>query len=439
VDVVFYATSDLAGSAGYSSSTMVKVGPDVTSWANGVSYMCHPGVGDIVATLNTGLAGVMADGSYNTLCAKSDYSAISCLSSSLTFSGNKLAANADIIIGMEADFGDYNNINAASTLVGMDVELTAMVCDKANVKCAVMTAPWQSMIPAAYPTLGWSDNQKTYPGIGFNREWFDCSSGSRNTIPRQQSLTFSNPYTDPTADLAEFFTLKGNTMADDASDVIVGVQAGYAATAYLVANYRQAKEVKFFTTAATMFAALTDGTVNVIFYATNDVAGAAGYDAGTMEKVGPPGNYWSNGVSFMCNPRSTGSRNMLNTGLMMTLGSPAWATVADTYSSIPALKTAMLLFQDPEDSVGLKYYETPLSTGTEGEAGSGVLQPTEDQIPEGGSGGLVKDPAVTTAAPTDATTPAAEGGTANNAKSVSIFLGLSIGLPLAFQVFAHMK
>jgi hypothetical protein len=168
---------------------MSQVGPTVAKWNEGVSFMCHPSLGDIVAKLNTGLEGVMTDGSYTALCGKAECTGIQCLNTHAPFTGNKLTERADLVVGMEADYGSYNNISAASELVGLDADLTNLACAAANLKCAIVTAPWQSMMAKQFASLGWDANSKMYPGIGLLGNWFHCSSGPRNLISRQQSLS----------------------------------------------------------------------------------------------------------------------------------------------------------------------------------------------------------------------------------------------------------
>jgi len=339
VDVVFSSQSDLTGSDGYDASTMPKVGPTLSKWNEGVSFMCHPSLGDIITKLNTGLKAVMTDGSYTALCNKAAYSDIQCLSAHTSFTGNKLTERADIIIGMEADYGSYNNINEATQLVGFDVELTKLVCAQAGIKCAIMTAPWQSVIAKNYVDLGWDANPKTYPGKGILSNWFHCSSGSRNLIARQQSLSFSDPYTDATTDPAVFVSYALKTMADDASDVTVGLQSGYATTPVFLTNYAKAKGVTYFSSAAEMFAALKAGTVDVLFFAQSDLAGSDGYDTSTMFQVGPTLSKWNEGVSFMCHPSLGDVVTKLNTGLKAVMTDGSYTTLCSkaAYTDIQCL------------------------------------------------------------------------------------------------------
>ena len=80
-------------------------------------------------------------------------------------------------------------------------DLVHMVCAAANISCAVMSAPWQSAFPLAYPEFGFDAGKclspgcgRGYPGTGFQARWFDCVAGSEFSVLWSQSLTFSRPY-----------------------------------------------------------------------------------------------------------------------------------------------------------------------------------------------------------------------------------------------------
>ena len=66
-------------------------------------------------------------------------------------------------------------------------------------------------------------------GEGILARWFDCAVGVQNTILRRQSLAFSLPYAEAEDEL-QFLTRKGVKMAEDASNVIVGVVTMSAAS-----------------------------------------------------------------------------------------------------------------------------------------------------------------------------------------------------------------
>ena len=162
IHAVLTGTSDAAdkiAAGGYEF-----IGDIIDDWANGVSFACHESAGDTVEKLNAAITAYKADAGYTALCAK--YDSVPCdTAGTATYAGNALAADADIVIGMEADWGVYNNIDAASALVGFDVELTKGACELAGLKCAIVTVPWQSIIAKNYNDLGWDSNPKTCPGL----------------------------------------------------------------------------------------------------------------------------------------------------------------------------------------------------------------------------------------------------------------------------------
>jgi len=228
--------------------------------------------------------------------------------------------DADIVIAMEAAFSPYNYIDEkTSKLVGFDVELTQAVCAAANVNCAIVTAPWQSMWAASFPDLGFEDgNPNNYPGIGFHSSWFDCSSGTRNTVERAETLSFTHPYTNPEDDRAGFFGKSSVKMSADASDVKIGLQNAYAVSAFFMGNNGEGKkfnapdsQLSFYTDEKALFKALADGEVQVIFVGESL--------AETLDqKYSRKGDWvlgWSNGVSFACHPSKASVIQKLNMGL----------------------------------------------------------------------------------------------------------------------------
>merc|ERR1719482_474363 len=236
IDAAYVGSSDFADKTASLGATYVMK-HDAAGWSNGVAYGCSPEYGDVVAALNTGLVAFKATAAYTTLCAK--YPAIDCDTTGATFSNTQgapyakhPATRADIVIGTEADWGVYNKIEDG-VLKGFDIELTEAVCAAAGKRCAIVTVPWKSVWPSSYPEFNWDSNSKTYPGHGHNNDWFHCTSGTRNIIARQQSVAFTNPYTDPSKDKAGFVTTDTSFPADAASKE-VGVQAAQATTTYFL-------------------------------------------------------------------------------------------------------------------------------------------------------------------------------------------------------------
>jgi len=353
IDAIFYGKSDMT------LTGVAQLGSDVSGWANGVSYMCNPSRLDVVSKLNQGLTNVINSGSYTTLCNKMDYkNAIPCLSTPLSFSNsqpNNQNRKADIIIAMEADFPPYASVSASSQLVGFDVEFTKKVCTAAALKCAIITAPWQSAIAKSYADLGWSSNSKTYPGLGLQNMWYHCISGSRNTIARQQSLAFTNPYTDPANDKAIYIALKSFAGSVDAtaSSVKVGLQSSYAVSSYFENRIRSRQSsittssnaITYYDSAADLFKALADGVIHVVFYGKPEYQTQTNYNSNTMMEVsGTEISAWSQGISYMCNPSRPDLVSKLNQGIKSVIGANAqgsdYRSICTTFSGVPCFTSA---------------------------------------------------------------------------------------------------
>jgi len=210
VDAAYVGETDAA--TWLKANSDYKVYHAAAGWSGGVAFGCSPRYGDIVQLLNDGLTKFKAKQAFADICAK--YPSIACDTAGANiFSNRKIDAAsptathpdgaADIVIGTEGDWGEYNFIKDG-VLGGFDIELVEGVCAEINKKCAIVTVPWQSVWPKKYTPFGWDDNSKTYPGEGHNHDWFHCSVGTRNMIARQQSVAFTHGYTNKSKDTAGF-------------------------------------------------------------------------------------------------------------------------------------------------------------------------------------------------------------------------------------------
>jgi len=130
VNVAFY---DQSSAASYMTGREF-IGPKVDDYANGVSFMCHPGKGDVVEILNLGLAAAVQDASFTDLCNKAAYAQIPCISANMPWTENKLDVRADIVIMTEADYAPFSSYADDTGLIGFDVELVSLICAAAEVK-----------------------------------------------------------------------------------------------------------------------------------------------------------------------------------------------------------------------------------------------------------------------------------------------------------------
>jgi ABC-type amino acid transport substrate-binding protein len=212
--------------------------------------------------------------------------------------------NADIVIGTEADFGPFNYIKDG-VLGGFDIELTQAVCAAVNKTCAIVTVPWQSVWPkehAKHNIDAEMQAKKTYPGVAYLSRWFHCSVGTRNMIARQQSVAFTDPYTDKSKDLAGFVTADPAFPANAAGKK-AGILSAQGTTIYYYSQAGTkftADSVEEFDDKAAMYEALKAGIVDAVYGGEVDneefLASNSGYSF-LHEEGG-----WTSGFAFACHP-----------------------------------------------------------------------------------------------------------------------------------------
>ena len=173
--------------------------------------------------------------------------------------------HADYIIATEGDYTEHNYVRNG-VLGGFDIELTRALCAHMGKACAIVTVPWAAVFPRDYVQFGWSSNGKVYPGLGFQNRWFHCSVGTRNIITRQQSVAFTDPYTDRSVDKAGFI-VAAEAAADfpaDAAGRSVALIAGFSTSTYFLSRAGLAflpRRVVQYTVQTEMWAALTSRKV----------------------------------------------------------------------------------------------------------------------------------------------------------------------------------
>ena len=351
VDAVYTASSEAtlfleAGSHGANFSERF-FGP---AGSEGVGYMCRPEFGDVVQALNQGLRKFKQTAEYKALCDR--YQTIYCDTRRSKWSNAKIGENlqvadhpttrADIVIGTEADWGEYNYIDNG-VLGGFDIELTKAVCKHAGKVCAIVTVPWQSVWAAKYAELGWpKGNPKIYPGIGTNNAWFHCTSGTRNTVGRQQSTAFTDPYTDKTRDHAGFVVRKDAVIGARAAGKRVAILEGQAYTDFFRANSGASSTKKFNPSELKVegymrdvWALLEAGKVDAVYTASSEATlflEAGSHGANFSERFfGPAG---SEGVGYMCRPEFGDVVQALNQGLRKFKQTAEYKALCDRYATI---------------------------------------------------------------------------------------------------------
>jgi len=165
--------------------------------------------------------------------------------------------------------------------------------------------PWQSVWPRNFTQFNEKNNARAYPGQGSNLKWFHCTSGTRNTIARQQSTAFTNPYSDPAKDTTGFVVPDANkgTFPTNGKGKKVGVLSAQAFTEPFLARAAATwgiSKVEKRDTAAAVWALLKAKTVDAVFTGFPEqkvwTAANPGY-----AYVQPSGEIVS-GVAFGCRP-----------------------------------------------------------------------------------------------------------------------------------------
>ena len=105
------------------------------------------------------------------------------------------------MLGVDGDHLDRSYIRNG-VLGGFDIELANAVCARSGRTCAVLPVPWLSVWPSSQARFGWQGNPKHYPGEGFHDRWVHCVMSMWNIVPWQQSVAFTDPYSDKTRDFA---------------------------------------------------------------------------------------------------------------------------------------------------------------------------------------------------------------------------------------------
>ena len=248
--------------------------------------------------------------------------------------------DADIVIGTEADFGDHNYIKNG-ILGGFDIELTKAVCKHAGKTCAIVTVPWESVWPRFYPEFGWPDNTKGYPGLGINNAWFDCTCGTRNTILRQQSTAFTDPYTDKTLEDAGFVTRKEAPIGPAAAGKKVGLLAANPATTFFRAHLGAAEQFNPSKLVEKnhprdLWELLEEGKVDAVYISSAEAdafLGTRSRNADELEKL-HFGSIGRGGVSYMCRSQVGGMMEELNHGLREFMKTVEYRLLCDQYPQI---------------------------------------------------------------------------------------------------------
>ena len=314
-------------------------------WSNGIAFGCHPEYGDIVAALNAGLLALKASPEYARLCAR--YPDVPCDASNATFANVKTAdhpeiadhpdARADIVIGTAADHAPHGHLDGG-VLGGFDVALTKAVCARSGRRCALVTVPWSAVWPAHYRRYGWPHNPRLYPGEGHQRRWFHCAVGTHNTVARQQSVAFTDPYTDKSAARAAFVVPDAAAAAFPATAAgrTVALVEGWGSTTH----FQRQRDLSRVTPAdvvqyrgeADLWEALVTGAVEAAYVPEETgrlwLSRVQGYQ---MVHVAAG---WTEGMSYGCHPEYGDLVAALNEGLAAFKSTPEYARLCARYPGV---------------------------------------------------------------------------------------------------------
>ena len=123
--------------------------------------MCRPGIQGTIDKLNAGLRTIIEDDSLAELCSRAEYFSIPCVTSVRPHTP-LWPTNAEVTLMVEADFPPYSDYSVVQGLHGFDVELARLVCEAADISCALLSAPWKSAWPGdGYPGEGAGERYST--------------------------------------------------------------------------------------------------------------------------------------------------------------------------------------------------------------------------------------------------------------------------------------
>lgn len=219
-------------------------------------------------------------------------------------SGSLYAANNNITIATDATFPPFESINADGKLVGYDVELMYAVCKAASIKCNVISAPWDGMIP----------------GLMSNK--YDALISQLTvTDARRRVMAFSDIYDHP---VFRFVARKGtlnDTTPAGLKGKVIAVQTGTPMDAYIT-KYYSGSTIKRYDGGSAPYLDLTAGRADIfITYEAQIIHSFLKKEEGKeYELVGPrltgkDAPEFGQGVAIAINRKNTALLEKINQGL----------------------------------------------------------------------------------------------------------------------------
>ena len=203
----------------------------------------------------------------------------------------------------------------------------------------MVLVPWQSVWAARFPGLGVDTNSRAYPGVGHHDRWFHCSSGTLNIPVRQQSVAFTHPYTDPSAEVVGFVMAAAKVPAfpQTAQGRRIGLVDATGPTMHFTSQIGRtftpaAGDVRAYGTHAEAWTALLQGTVDAVFM--DGKTATRWLQDNTAYGLVPAEGNWTAGVAYGCHPEYGHLLSALNTGLVRFKASPEYRALCAEYPTI---------------------------------------------------------------------------------------------------------
>jgi ABC-type amino acid transport/signal transduction systems, periplasmic component/domain len=221
-----------------------------------------------------------------------------------SLSAQQAAAQNTLTIATDATFPPFESIDSSGKVVGYDVELMEAVCEAAKLKCNIINAAWEGMIPGLV-----------------SGKYDALISQLTVTEARRKILAFSDVYDRPVfrfvAKEGKDYTftregLKGKTIA---------VQTGTPMDAYVTKTFPDA-DIKRYTSGSAPYLELTSGRaeLHMSYEAQIKHAFLGGPDGKGFALVGPrytgkDAPEFGEGVAIAINKRNTALLKSVNEGL----------------------------------------------------------------------------------------------------------------------------
>jgi lysine-arginine-ornithine-binding protein len=202
----------------------------------------------------------------------------------------------------EATYPPFESVGPSGQLQGFDLDVAKALCEKMQVKCTFVSAPFDSLIPS----------------LKLNK--YDVVFGAMDITPeRSKQVDFTNPYYVNTAIFVAPKTAHFDTTPAGLKGKTIGVQQGTTLGSYLQTRYDSTITLKYYGSVQDALLDLQSGRVDAVFSDTPVIAdwikrvGKEGYVT-----LGQPINdpdYFGTGYGFAVRKDNAQLLNALNQAL----------------------------------------------------------------------------------------------------------------------------